>query len=614
MGLLTTLFVVRVAQIGQLQRWGVLVAKLSDDPFWLSAAILVVALVLLPVPRIFLLGPAFVMMLMSGVELNPGLLFGALVWLMQTLQLVSEMLCGFKEFLLCSLSSWKSILPWHHWTDAPKHQGQQFVDYFAAVVFVLWTASVVYTFVGMRLERFVAKQKLRSRLQSALQSPFRATFKEATFRHRRESSERVEMPRPMRRTFSGQFLQRAMSEEQMETFREKHHSLLQARRSLLEEENDFPEEMLPECFEISVSRNKVLDESYKILQEAPPFEFLAPTLSVKYVGEDGQDRGGVTQDWFSAVGQALTEGAGDDNSTSVLAMGKSSRMLIPRPVGQNAEGREGRFEDLFLAGRFLALAVLHGGRPLPLPLSPLVCKYMVGKPVDLDDVKCLDPDFYRQRVAPLLRPGGLREVEAALGEALTFVSAPTELRPAEDLEPSGAEQVVTEDNLDRYLMLLCEAFLCSELREELQCLLKGFWDVLPLATLQKAGVEAGDLSMLLMGCHSLDLKEWRRHTEQVDDASGGLVLLWFWEVLKEFDEEKQRLLLRFCTGSSRVPPGGFAELQPNFSVEVSNAGSPEHLPHAHTCINKLVLHRYSSKGQLREKLLHALPTEGFQFA
>lgn len=42
-----------------------------------------------------------------------------------------------------------------------------------------------------RLERFVAKQKLRSRLQSALQSPFRATFKEATFRHRRESSERA---------------------------------------------------------------------------------------------------------------------------------------------------------------------------------------------------------------------------------------------------------------------------------------------------------------------------------------------------------------------------------------------------------------------------------------
>lgn len=30
---------------------------------------------------------------------------------------------------------------------------------------------------------------------------------------------------------------------------------------------DKSQEMLPECFEISVSRNNVLDESYKILQE-----------------------------------------------------------------------------------------------------------------------------------------------------------------------------------------------------------------------------------------------------------------------------------------------------------------------------------------------------------
>ena len=48
---------------------------------------------------------------------------------------------------------------------------------------------------------------------------------------------------------------------------------------------------------------------------------------------------------------------------------RSFRMLIPRPVGY-AEEREGRFRDLLLAGRFLALSVLHGGRPLPLPLSP----------------------------------------------------------------------------------------------------------------------------------------------------------------------------------------------------------------------------------------------------
>ena len=67
----------------------------------------------------------------------------------------------------------------------------------------------------------------------------------------------------------------------------------------------------------------------------------------------------------------------------------------------------------------------------------------------------------------------------------------------------------------RYLVLLCEAFLCSELREELQqhgymgtastiffteeipatprvlrCLVQGFWDVLPLEALRAAHLEA----------------------------------------------------------------------------------------------------------------------------
>ena len=97
MGVLTTLFVVRAAQMGQLQRWEVLACKLSDDPFWLAATLLVLAMATLPVPRPFLLALALLSMLVSGVELHPGLLFSALVWLMQTLQLAFELFCGFKD-------------------------------------------------------------------------------------------------------------------------------------------------------------------------------------------------------------------------------------------------------------------------------------------------------------------------------------------------------------------------------------------------------------------------------------------------------------------------------------------------------------------------------------
>lgn len=98
--------------------------------------------------------------------------------------------------------------------ETSRSQGQRLMDYCAALVFQLWIAGVGYKIVGMRLERFVAKQKLRTRLRSCLQSPFRATFKERAFL--RES---CEVERPMKRSFSGQFLPE-LSAEKMESFKE----------------------------------------------------------------------------------------------------------------------------------------------------------------------------------------------------------------------------------------------------------------------------------------------------------------------------------------------------------------------------------------------------------
>jgi len=621
--LLTTLFVVRAAQIGQLQRWGGLVAKLSDDPFWLSAALLGVASVLLPVPRVMLLAPAVVVMLICEVELEPGLFFGAVAWLMQTLQLLSELICSVKEFLICIL---------HSWTSQPQRAagrdsgGLRAVEWGAALVFPLCVAAVVYHVVAMRLERWMARQRLRRGLQTALASPFRAEFDvvddfgpelSQSSANAVEGCPEVSGCASRQRTkssFSVQFINSGnFSDEQLASFKEKLPILLDARRGLLAQEAEDDEEILQEHFELHIRRSNILEDSWEALQEAAYLELLAPKLRIEYAGEQAQDQGGVAQDWFCGVGHALAADAGSDESASILTMGASSRMLIPRPVRKEADdSAEGRYRDLFVCGRFLALATLHGGRPLPMPLSPFVCKYLVGAPVELSDMKLLDSDFYRQRVEPLLSPDGLEEVEAALGEPLTFLSVPTELRPAEELEPGGACRKVTKENLHRYLVLLCEAFLCSELREELQCLVQGFWDVLPLEALRAAHLEASDLAILLTGSCGVDVGEWRRYSDQQADA--GLVISWFWEIVEEMTEDLRRQLLRFATGSARLPPGGFAALKPRFGVAISSAGSEEHLPHAHTCINQIVLHRYSSKEKLRCKLSKALPTESFGFA
>jgi len=261
-------------------------------------------------------------------------------------------------------------------------------------------------------------------------------------------------------------------------------------------------------------------------------------------------------------------------------------------------------------------------------LSPLVCKYIIGVPVDMDDMQRVDQAFYQSRVAPLLKPGGIAEMEAALGEPLTFVSVPTELRPEpEDLEPGGASIAVTKSNLPRYLQLLCDAFLCSEIRQELQCLLRGFWDVLPLDAVRASNLTTSEIGALISDTKRLDIGEWRQHSreeggeENVMSSSGepavGFtkeVLAWFWHTVQEFSEEDRRMLLHFVTGSGRLPPGGFEALRPPFTVSVSGVVSPEHLPHANTCVHRLVLPRYNSLQQLHDKLLQALRVQEFGFA
>ena len=58
------------------------------------------------------------------------------------------------------------------------------------------------------------------------------------------------------------------------------------------------------------------------------------------------------------------------------------------------------------------------------------------------------------------------------------------------------------------------------------------------------------------------------------------VLSWFWVVVSDFTQEEMARLLQFVTGCSQLPPGGFRELNPRFTV--TSAPTTGRLPTAHT--------------------------------
>ena len=86
----------------------------------------------------------------------------------------------------------------------------------------------------------------------------------------------------------------------------------------------------------------------------------------------------------------------------------------------------------------------------------------------------------------------------------------------------------------------------------------------------------------MCGIQELSFDDLKHHTEIRGYSQSFLqVVEWFWIAVQEFNQEELARLVQFVTGSSQIPPGGFAELRPPFLL-ASSGEDYNRLPYAHT--------------------------------
>lgn len=66
--------------------------------------------------------------------------------------------------------------------------------------------------------------------------------------------------------------------------------------------------------------------------------------------------------------------------------------------------------------------------------------------------------------------------------------------------------------------------------------------------------------LLLCGMQEYDIDDWQRNTVYRNYAKTSKQVLWFWQAVKSYDNEKRSRLLQFVTGTCRLPVGGFQDL------------------------------------------------------
>lgn len=357
---------------------------------------------------------------------------------------------------------------------------------------------------------------------------------------------------------------------------------------------------LPSHVKISVSRQTLFEDSFQQIMNMKPYD-LRRRLYIIMRGEEGLDYGGIAREWFFLLSHEVL------NPMYCLFeyAGKNNYCLQINPASSINPDHLTYFRFI---GRFIAMALYHGkfidtGFTLPF------YKRMLNKKPTLKDLESIDPEFYNSIM--WVKENDLEEcgVELYFAQDMEILGKVT----THQLKNDGENELVTQDNKEEYIGLLTDWRFTRGVEEQTKAFLDGFNEVVPLEWLRY--FDEKELELMLCGMQEIDLSDWQKNTIYRHYTKNSKQIHWFWQVVKEMDNEKRIRLLQFVTGTCRLPVGGFAELIGSNGPQkfcIDKVGKETWLPRSHTCFNRLDLPPYKNLEQLREKLLFAIEeTEGF---
>ncbi|XP_075584309.1 NEDD4-like E3 ubiquitin-protein ligase WWP1 isoform X6 [Pelecanus crispus] len=310
---------------------------------------------------------------------------------------------------------------------------------------------------------------------------------------------------------------------------------------------------LPSHVKINVSRQTLFEDSFQQIMALKPYD-LRRRLYVIFRGEEGLDYGGLAREWFFLLSHEVL------NPMYCLFeyAGKSNYCLQINPASTINPDHLSYF---CFIGRFIAMALFHG-KFIDTGFSLPFYKRMLSKKLTIKDLESIDTEFYNSLI---------------------------------------------------WIRLMAEWRFSRGVREQTKAFLDGFNEVVPLQWLHY--FDEKELEVMLCGMQEVDLADWQRNTVYRHYTRNSKQIIWFWQFVKETDNEVRMRLLQFVTGTCRLPLGGFAELMGSNGPQkfcIEKVGKETWLPRSHTCFNRLDLPPYKSYEQLKEKLLFAIEeTEGF---
>ena len=356
---------------------------------------------------------------------------------------------------------------------------------------------------------------------------------------------------------------------------------------------------LDEPLTLYISRSSIWNSTLETLLTVSNEEMALRPLKIVFEGEEGIDYGGITREWLSLLNKEVF-----DPNFGLFKLSANMVSYQPNPLSCVIPDHLTHFREL---GRLVGKVILDNLN-IEVNFVQSFLKHIIGETLYIRDLSSIDPDLCKN--LEWILENDVKDLDLTFAYDLDYFDLPVTIELVED----GQNLRVNELNKKEYVKQMCYAKMACEIKAQTEAFLTGFLALIPREALSL--IDDKELGMKLCGTSEIDrifylfslinyfflVEDMKQNTELLAYSKESQVILWLWEILKEFDQETLAKFLFFVTGSFKVPYGGFK----NFKIKIERLYNGNALPTAHTCFNQLDLPEYESKEKMKDKILVAI--------
>ncbi|CAG8685645.1 10402_t:CDS:2, partial [Dentiscutata heterogama] len=203
---------------------------------------------------------------------------------------------------------------------------------------------------------------------------------------------------------------------------------------------------------------------------------------------------------------------------------------------------------------------------------------------DLDEKDCIPYDIMTGRTTSVVGPDGKKREQ-----------------PYSVNHGNDSDEWVTRINIGRYIAVCRDWFFDRGIALQTKAFKEGFNRVFPIEVMREYTATEFALYFLHQGGDGdWSIETLRQYVQSYDANTSNEEVEKVIQIMAEYDTDNRKRFLRFATGSSKLPIGGFEAL--NLKVFRDSALDERALPKARTCFNRLIIPPNNSKEELVRKL------------